>query len=330
MIYKRPLFILQVLAILIMPLVSKSQPCKMVKISDFPAKDRPSVSAREQLKGKQSYKYYYGVGVAVDYVKARLIAFIEMETKGNNEGEFEGSSILMMLYANGYGVKRNLDLSIRLACANVGGAGAEVEGRVQHLKDMKSGGSEEAFDICDDITSGLMEGMCQSIHSEIADIERTSKVNSIIKKWPKQDQLAYGRLRKAASVFFDKRAGLEVDLSGTARAAMVLQETASLEDGFKEMISDAAQCGFVKYSSQEFVELDVKLNAVYSKIMNTKDPGWGTVTKDDIKQTQRQWLQYRDAWVAFGAVRCPAVTADSWKALLTKERIVQLKDFVDE
>ena len=190
---KSSIFILQVLAILITPLALKSQDCKKVKITDFPAKDRPSAFAREQLKGKQSYKYYYGIGVAVDYVKARRIAFIEMEKKGNNEGDFEGSSILMMLYANGFGVKRNLDLSIRLACANVGGANAEVEGRVQHLKEMKSDGSDEVFDICDDITSGYMEGMCQSIHSEKADIERKLKVNSIIKNgrnrinWPMGD-----------------------------------------------------------------------------------------------------------------------------------------------
>jgi uncharacterized protein YecT (DUF1311 family) len=64
--------------------------------------------------------------------------------------------------------------------------------------------------------------------------------------------------------------------------------------------------------------------------MNVKKPEWGTVTKEGIKSTQRKWIRYRDAWVVFGGVRCPEITDTSWKTLITRERIAQLQDFVDE
>jgi uncharacterized protein YecT (DUF1311 family) len=110
----------------------------------------------------------------------------------------------------------------------------------------------------------------------------------------------------------------------------VIETSDEMEDGFKHNIFNADKCEFVKYSSQDFIKADKKLNAIYSKIMKTKKPAWGTITKEGIKETQRQWIQYRDAWVIFGAIRCPKMTSDSWRTMITKERIEQLEDFVDE
>jgi TPR repeat protein len=135
---KRFVILLLFLAALGRPLTARSQAnCPPVKIADFPKSDLPvrldtmwAKSAGIQLL--ESYKYYYGIGVPVDFVKARYLAFIEMAMHPDGAGEFEGPSVLLMLYANGFGVKRDLDISIRLACANVGGAGAEVEGPGQN------------------------------------------------------------------------------------------------------------------------------------------------------------------------------------------------------
>ena len=322
--------LLPILAILAMPLVSTSQNCEKVKIADFPRKDLPSAYGRAHLKQEASDIYYYGIGAPIDYVKARKLAFIEWEKDSEKSDPFGGASMLMMLYANGFGVKRNLDISIRLACANVIGAGAEMEGRVQHLKDMKAGKSTEIFDVCDDLTSGYLEGMCQSLHSELAEIKRKSTTDSVIKKWPKRDLDAYKKLCVAASPFFYERVNSEVDESGTARVAMVWAESDALEDDFLDKIIKADKCTFEHYSAADFLQADKDLNALYSKIMNNKAFEFGTVTKEGIKAAQRKWIPYRDAWVAFGAVRCPGVTDISWKTMVTQERVEQLKVFVDE
>jgi uncharacterized protein YecT (DUF1311 family) len=335
--YKRSIFFLQVLAILIAPLLlaplsSKSQGCEKVKMTDFPKQDLPTDADRSDFgKEETSNKYYYGIGVPIDYVKARHLAFIEMERLSDNgEAPFEGASMLMMLYANGFGVTRDLDISIRLACANVGGTDAEIEGRVRHLKDLKSGAAKGVFDLCDDITSGYMSGWCAGTQSAIADIVRKSKMDSVMKNWPEQDRVAYKQLREAAEAFFGERVLAEVDLSGTARAALQVEEEDSLEENFKEEIFKADTCAFTEYAIADFIKADKELNAVYARIMDAKKPGWGTVTQEGIRSTQRTWIRYRDAWVIFGAVRCPEMTAASWKTLITKERMIQLENFADD
>jgi len=270
--------------------------------------------------------------VPVDYVKARQLAFIEMALNNNNDYDepFAGASTLMMLYANGFGVKRNLDLSIRLACANVRSAGAEVEGRMEHLKKMKTEESKEVFDLCDDITSGYMEGFCAGVHSEIEDIKRQAAIDSVTKSWSEKEKTAYATLRKAASGFFTERVMSEVDMSGTARAAEEIGEEQSLEEDFKNKIIAANKCAFDPYTTQQWEAADQKLNSVYGEVMKTKDPHWGTVTKQGIRSTQRDWIGYRDVWVTFAAVKCPQISATALKTLLTDERTEQLEEWIEK
>jgi len=326
---KTCLFILLGVAVLLLPLWSYSQACDSVKLKDFPANDLPTAADRKKLKKEESYKYYYGIGVPIDYVKARKLAFIEWGA-ADNYGPFEGPGILLMLYANGYGVKRNLDLCIRLACANIGGAMAEVEGRVQHLRELKGNGPKEVFDVCDDATSGYMSGWCQSIQTELAEIKRDAAIQTIINKWPKQHKVAYAQLRKAVSAFFSERVEQEVDMSGTARVMIGMEENDSLEDNFLHKLEAADKCRFNNYTEQDYASADKELNALYKKIMGLKELHYGSVTREGIKTTQRAWIGYRDAWVRFGVVRCPKVSAVSWKMMITLDRIEQLKEFADD
>jgi hypothetical protein len=247
-------------------LLGKAQDtCQKVKITDFPAKDLPPSSMKwENMLGDGSIAYYYGLDVPIDYVKARYLAFKEMET-GKYESALGAESILIMLYANGYGVKRDLPLCIRLACANVDGAPAEIDGRIKHLKDMQSGKSAGVFDMCDDITSGMMEGICQSIYSQKYEQHRKTIIDSILKTWPRKDTAAYNKLRVAATSFFEARSGNEVDESGTGRAAFVLQESDSLESNFLDKIMKAGKCAFPNYTSADFIKADSELNVAYKK-----------------------------------------------------------------
>jgi uncharacterized protein YecT (DUF1311 family) len=203
---------------------------------------------------------------------------------------------------------------------------AEIDGRVQHLKDMKSGGPSGTFDICDDITSGFMMGFCTGLQSEIDDIKRKSTIEKTLQTWPEKDRVAHDKLYKIAGSFFEERVREEVDLSGTARGMFSIQESDMLEDSFAAKTIRSATCGFDNFSAGDFAKADKELNDVYSKIMNSKVDTLGTITKEGIKMTQRKWILYRDAWVAFASVRCPKVTANALQTILTKERVEQLKE----
>jgi uncharacterized protein YecT (DUF1311 family) len=47
-----------------------------------------------------------------------------------------------------------------------------------------------------------------------------------------------------------------------------------------------------------------------------------------IRNTERAWLAYREAWVEFGGLKWPKVSADSWRTWLTQERTAELKQMV--
>ncbi len=81
--------------------------------------------------------------------------------------------------------------------------------------------------------------------------------------------------------------------------------------------------------------MDARLNKAYRAIMHpgpADKPQYEIatgITPDGIKEAQRAWLKFRDAWVAFGKVRYPAVSAHAWKAMLTERRVNDLEDLKD-
>lgn len=307
-----------------------------IRLSDFPPGDLPSAAQKNDLMKKQepkggvalSAKYYYGIGIPVDYLQARYAAFVELAQ--GDDFVIGGSRILEMIYANGYGVKRNLDLALRIEEGEKEDvAPAEWEGRLEHLRKMMGEASPKAFDYCDDITSGLWEGYCADISAQIEKAKRDSKLDKVVSAWPQPDQAAFADLRKAKDGFYGAREKNEVDLSGTARAAMEIEERDKLETGFQASILKFEKGKFPHFTGADFKKADSELNRLYGKIEKAKDLESSTVTPDQIKETQRLWIPYREAWVKFGAVHYPAVSADSWRAWLTHNRSAQLKEFAD-
>ena len=77
---------------------------------------------------------------------------------------------------------------------------------------------------------------------------------------------------------------------------------------------------------------DRELNVVYRRVRAELQAGAsphpyslaGTVDADGVRDTQRAWLRYRDAWVAFAATRWPDTAGDAWRAWLTETRTAAL------
>jgi hypothetical protein len=223
----------------------------------------------------------------------------------------------MMIYANGFGVNRDLDISIRLACSHVPGAPAEIEGRLEHLKRLQDRPSTDTFDICDDITSGYMMGYCAGVSSELSRQQRERRLNAIVNVWSKEKKDAFHLLRGSANAFFDERVENEVDQSGTARAAMAIGEEETLEETFAGRIEQADRCAFPKSSPGQCNEADKRLNDLYKKLIKSESLFSGTITKELIRGTQREWIHYRDAWAIYGPVFCPPVIMNCHVALVT-------------
>jgi len=302
-------------------------PASCQKYESIPApKGDASTSALGSSAAKcDSESLYYGFDGPAQPIKARECAYREL-----GQGlPFGGEAILTMVYANGNGAQRNLDLALKFACEMDTIASAEKTYRVEHLEKLKADGwTGSNFDVCDDITSSYMTGFCEDKKDRIDEAELGSKLQTITVRWRPGDQQALALLERAAKRFFKARSENEVDLSGSMRAAFIIAENARLETSFVADIGRFER-GDLPNPHADFTAADALLNSLYSKLMKSGvRPEMGTVTADGIRQTERLWIAYRDAWTKFGRTKYPATRAESWQTWATQQRIDQLKDML--
>ncbi|WP_158914266.1 hypothetical protein [Caulobacter sp. S45] len=269
--------------------------CRAVEGVEIPARDRPSARVAAGLKGCDSEALYYGEHGPADPVKARLCAAAESDggevdsaTAGPQGGAvFSGRAILMMIYANGLGVPRNLDLATHLAC-NLDGAPAESDGRVHHLAQLKAKGpGKRRFDYCDDITSGMGEGFCAARDAVLTDAKRKAALDGLA--IAPGARTAYAALRTAADAYATQHGDGEVDLSGTARDAIATEEEQETKKAFTSQLQAVLAGRVPPASPAQASAADAALNAAYRKLQARGDKvqKFGTVTFKDVRDAQR-------------------------------------------
>lgn len=242
----------------------------------------------------------------------------------------QDNAVLAMLYANGLGVPRDLDLATLYVC-RAGGAPAELRGRVEHVQALKTAGSGQRFDQCDDATSGYMMGVCSSIADGQAEKVRHAYLVRLRQQLPAQQVQAFDALLAATRALAQAR-GKETDMSGTGRAAFAIQAEAGEKEWLREHLAAFEKGHAALPPAQQFAGADAALNRAYQALMGAATdrdapdrlPG-STVTNTDVRAAQRAWLAARDAWVRFAALRYPAIAPDSLKAAFTDWRSKQLR-----
>ena len=313
------------------PQFAKSQAiCRALKNVKVPEGDTPDAAQAAKLADCSSEALYYGIGRPVDAVAARLCAFVEKKAADPQVDDlgFTGDRSLMTIYANGVGAARNLDVATALAC-RVGSSEAESDGRVLHLAKLKAEhwtGTD--FNLCDDITSGLMMGICADHDQLIARSKRSQALADLTAGWTPADRAALATLQRFASAFTDARGENEVDQSGTGRGAFVVAAEEKQEQAFSALLAMIAAGKLPPASADDAKAADAALNARYDDLMRKaptlfKDT---TLSKTEVASTERAWLRYRDAWLAFAKVKFPALSPDALLTRLTRDRTAQLGD----
>ena len=285
-----------------------------------------NLSDTADLTGCDSEALYYGIGMAPDPAKARKCALLDV--KQGDDSVFGGRTMLMTVYANGHGAKRDLDLATHLAC-QIDGAPAERDGRVRHLAELKAKGWKgSGFDYCDDITSGLAMGYCEEHAARLADAARETGFGRVAAGLSPDARRALAGLRKSHDAFAEAHSSGELDLSGTARAAFSIAAEQRLKGEFLDMLQRLGGGRAPAYSHAQYLADDARLNAVYRKRLAgiAPDSGPGGVTKEGVRDAQRAWIRYRDAFIAFAAVAYPKASRDSLAAWITEKRISMLSE----
>jgi len=303
--------------------------CK--EISAKPASD-PKLNgplSPAQLSNCDSEALYYGFGSKPDYAAALQCAWYERahpDTVSANMNR--GVGVLTMLYANGRGTPKNIELAMQFACEQQWAAPAEMMGRLEHLNSIKDGRPQDPpFDMCDDGTSGLSMGKCAEVQQRFADAERDKKLGAITAKLTPAQRRLYDRVRAAEETFENMRTWSELDLSGSARVMFQLSDQGKLRDQFLINLQRFSKEDIPEATAADVKNLDSQMNTLYQKIMQAPEDTFslGTVRREGIRDTQRAWLKLRDAWMEFAKSAYPRLTADRVMAQLIRLRLNQLR-----
>lgn len=292
---------------------------------EIPSSDLPTATEKNVFKtsNMECWAFQTGIGATQDWNKYRK-CLLSKEPVENNA--------LAEIYANGWGVKRNGKLALALVCHG-STVPEELRGMVNTLYPTQNQERlETEFTFCNHVTSGMNSGFCTARAEEIASKKRNAEVDKLTKNWTDSQKTSFLSLKKFSEAFFSAHAVSEQDMSGTLRSTFAISAEAELREDLLKSIN-SFELGHLP-KEIDFDKVDKELNDLYSRIMKNDKIGkmaeFGTITKVGIKDTQRKWLKYRDAWIKFSELKYPNIPQNVWKTWLTKQRIKQLQEFASE
>jgi len=291
------------------------------------------IAAPKSWPDCDSPKLYSGIGVKADFSAARKCAWSErlaiqasLEPRYTVASVLGGSAMLSVLYANGQGVDRSLPLALRFLCEAypVENAVDDLEKRSNEPKAVSG-----AFKLCDQARDTFMIGFCAGWDSEIEDDKRSRFFRNLTPGWPSAQRQALLALVKTEDAYSTAHARGEIDLGGSGRAVWEMNAEWQLREQFKAALVSCEKGELRGGPAADVSGSDLALNQLYRKALNTAkagESGYGAVQPEGIRDAERAWMKYRDAWVAFARLRYPAISTEAWLTLLTKDRIAILKD----
>ena len=139
----------------------------------------------------------------------------------------------------------------------------------------------------------------------------------------------YESLRSAMEVYASAHGDNEANAPGTGWADSVAADKNFVRKEFIDLIRKFESKNLKVQSQSNFKRQDAELNRVYNSLLKNKGldsiRDAALVTRKGLRETQRDWVTYRDAWLEFTKVKFPNVSPGTLKATLTADRISLLK-----
>jgi uncharacterized protein YecT (DUF1311 family) len=281
---------------------------------------------------------YYGFGgEKLNLEAARKCAWQERALFLKDKDEHLGSpadggtETLANIYANGTGVQRSIPLALRFACES-----AELVpdiGQVEQLESLLNSPppieKKDYFNMCEGDPTTPAVATCASWDEVVKDEERQKAIQSYSVTWSASQQTALTALVKAEETYASAHGRGEINLAGTMRVIFEIDAESGLRDDFFASLKSFEEGHLPQGSANDLAQADTKLNHIYRRVIaeaESRKLEYGAVQPEGIRETERAWLKYRDAWVASAKLRYPSVNADAWLTLLTNDRIAILKD----
>ena len=296
-----------------------SPECKKYLATPLPA-EATQIPAPKTWPNCNSYKLYSGIGTKVDYAAARKCAWAErlsrsseLETDNYLAGQVGGTSMLVTLYANGEGVAQNKPLALRLACED----DLDKDG-LKKIESLPASplSEKEKYDRCEFAYTTIEMNFCVVWDSEISQQRRNDALDAISSHWPADQKAAFTQLLTAKETYVEAHGDGETYLGGTIHTLRVFGVEADLRNKFLDAVKEFESGRLPKGTQSDFKRADTELNSTYRKALElaaAQDDGDdGNIQPKGIRQAERAWLHYRDAWVAFAKLRYPGTDSSAW------------------
>ncbi len=310
--------------------------CKAVENLSVPA---PSTPLRSSCN---SARLYYGADGEPDHAAAAKCALAWWAYPfGKGATSSADTGVLIMVYANGDGAPRNLNLAIRVACLSGADDGA-YDGAIKDLVRIRTDPSHPRYDFCASANTGGDNDLLDSNDNDCSDValavderHRNDSLSKLMLRWSQQQRAAYEAMRSSQDSYVKSQDEIgNACLHGWGSDYVEPETENDLNDKLLRDLTGFEAGRLPSFNHQDYLAADKALNAEYAKVMAdlnkaSKDADSGdqcpvTTEPDVLRTAERAWIAYRDAWVAFAAARWPHVSADSWLTLLTQERTQDL------
>ncbi len=291
---------------------------------------RPTEADRKAFsREKNCFGHFYSADVKPDYDKGRRCCLV----RGDCNRE------LAMVFANGWGTPRDFDAATYFLCrAGDEMAPFEQEGMLEFLQGMRTGKETGKLDYCDHITSGVGSTWCASLDYDRKKIDWDRRIAAVEKTLGADVKPAFAALRKAAEAAIRTDAAYiaQPNLGGTIYPSVVIGGEMDRSGDFAATLERFTQKRAPEAGRAALKKADDDLNSLYKTMLaqakaDDKEYEQGTAGQDALRNAQRAWIPYRDAWTAFYRLRwkgsAPAEALDREIAkALTEKRTQELAE----
>ncbi len=225
---------------------------------------------------------------------------------------------LAMIFANGWGVRRDYDAATYFLCHSEEViAPAEATGMLEQIAAMRTAKNPEDLDYCEQITSGYGMSVCQQLENDRAAPGLEARIAAVEKMLDPSGKKALAALRKAADAFAEKDGDryAEDNRGGTIYGAV---SSGAHQQGFETFVTTLERYAKARTKAADAAaaqRADAQLNKAFGQARQAFEKcDWcqetETIRREVLRDAQRAWIAYRDAWKALYRLRWKGVAPD--------------------
>jgi uncharacterized protein YecT (DUF1311 family) len=244
---------------------------------------------------------------------------------------------LGVIFANGWGVHRDYDAATYFLCRADGEMAAfEQWEMLGHVEAMRKASQPKDLDFCDYAESGYGTSWCAQLDLARRSVEWERRI-AALRPSLGAAQPSLAGLRKAANAFVEANAEAVAaeSLGGTIYSSQVLGSQATGHEAFVVNLERFAQKRADTATQETLNKADAALNAAYKAAMGREEFSDDHALSQSLREAQRAWIRYRDAWTAFYRLRWkdaapPDALDREITAALTAQRTGELRELMVE